>query len=169
MRLEPPRSRQGLAQRLIYVVEKIFRRITRIQAHCLAGINNRTATDTDKSVEIIVFGESDRCFKRAVAWFNLHTVKYRDLYALVSKGFHHRLQRLKLADLRISIKHHMPHTEMMCVRPDLGQGSGAKYFLVCLENNGVFALLTPLKVVLGRHCPSSPSFGSQGYSVFEIS
>lgn len=160
MGFERPGGRQSFAQRLIYVVEEVFRRVTGIEADGLAGVDDRSAAEADKSIKSILFSESDGGFQRAVAWLYFHVGKDRYPDATVPKGFLNCFQRGEFADLGIRIKGNTAHTEVMRVRSDFGQSPCTKYFVVSLKDECVFAILCLLEVVLIRHALSPPFIGS---------
>ncbi len=94
-RLQRPRYRHRLADRRVDVIEKISRRIRRVQIDGLGRVDHRPATDSDDPVSAVSVGELNRVAERSVGGLDAHTIVDHGLDARGFKRGEHILDGWK--------------------------------------------------------------------------
>ena len=121
-----PGHRQALADRRVHVVEKVGRRIGRVEVDRLRRVDRRAAADGDERVERPLVGERDRVEERLVARLDAHAVVERIRHAALLQRLEHGPDRRQLAEHRIGDDEHEARPHFGQVHADLARDADAE-------------------------------------------
>ena len=85
----------------VHVVEKLIRRIRRVEIDCLRGVNHRAPAKRDDAVDLVPIRERDRVLERHVGWLDANLVVNDSRHARVFEGRQHRLHRHSADQIRV--------------------------------------------------------------------